>query len=161
MRAGRPIMSSSTVAAGYRPCKDGFKNAVERAAKVCATLGRYETHPTTGEQVFETDVTPHVIRHTVVTWLDERNVASKRTAQLVGHADERTTKRVYTHAAVEVLREAVDVLDEPFAPLPRIALTEVNSGEQQGATQPIVSQRDTNGALDRPQIEAEEGDLSD
>ncbi|HEU4381089.1 MAG TPA: hypothetical protein VFR73_21165 [Hyphomicrobiaceae bacterium] len=42
--------------------------------------------------MFETDVTLHTIRHTVVTWLDELKVDSKRTAQFVGHADDRVTK---------------------------------------------------------------------
>lgn len=83
--------------------RDGFRNAVRRAG-----LGKM-----VGD-VFETDVTPHTIRHSVVTWLDHASIEARRTAQLVGHRDERTTTRVYTHASPEVLRAAVKHLDDVF-----------------------------------------------
>jgi len=94
--------------------RDGFRNAVERAAKVCPTLGRWQERKGKDgkvERVFVTDVTPHIIRHTVLTWLDQA-VPDARRAKLAGHADEDITKKVYTHAAPEVLQEAVDRLND-------------------------------------------------
>jgi integrase len=55
-------------------------------------------------------VTPHVLRHSVATWLDEKGVDLRRVARLLGHADARTTERVYTKQRVELLREAADAL---------------------------------------------------
>jgi integrase len=89
--------------------KNGFFNAVRRASEVAPTLGKWVAK--NGKRVFETDVTPHVIRHTVLTWLDQA-VPDARRAQLAGHANEDITKRVYTHAAPEVLQEAVERLND-------------------------------------------------
>jgi len=73
--------------------KEGFAAAVRRA----------ELAPT---------VTPHTIRHTVSTWLKERGVGLEFRAQLLGHADSRTTDTVYSHASASYLAGAVDHLDE-------------------------------------------------
>jgi len=111
--------------------REGFANAVARA-------GLAGGHP-------DGPITPHIIRHTVVTWLDAREIATKRTAQLVGHKDERTTKKVYTHASHELLREAVDALDEAFAPLPRIDLAASQNADFEGENRSGPSQRDEVG----------------
>lgn len=98
--------------------RSGFANAVKRAG-----LGRYVAAPTQKDparQIWKTDVTPHVIRHTVLTWLDEAGFESKRRAQLAGHGDERTTDLVYTHADPTVLQEAVELLDERLLAKPQI-----------------------------------------
>jgi integrase len=78
--------------------RDGFGNAVARAGLA--------------------GVTPHTIRHTVASWLEDR-VGDARRAQLLGHGNIETTRKVYTHSGAELLTEAVAYLD--FAPLPRIA----------------------------------------
>lgn len=78
--------------------RDGFANAVGRAGL--------------------RDVTPHTIRHTVASWLEDR-VGDARRAQLLGHGNIETTRKVYTHSGAAMLTEAVGYLD--FAPLPRIA----------------------------------------
>ena len=109
--------------------RDGFRNAMARAG-----IGQYVTGDD-GDQIFKTDVTPHTIRHTVATWLDEMSIATSRTAQLLGHEDEETTKRHYTHASVEVLRPVVEALDNAFAPLPKISLVEIEKG---GESPPIL-----------------------
>ena len=83
--------------------KNGFKNAVERAG-IDESIGK---------------VTPHTIRHTVLTWLDEAAVETRRRAQLAGHKDERTTK-LYTHSKPEVLTDAVSILDDAFDGLRQI-----------------------------------------
>lgn len=83
-----------------KDCRGGFAAAVKRAGIV-------------------KKVTPHTIRHTVVTWLQERSdVQTRHAAQLVGHADERTTSTVYTHMGPEALQGVVDVLDGVFGALP-------------------------------------------
>jgi integrase len=118
--------------------RDGFRNAVERAAKVCPTLGRWEERKGKDgnvERVFVTDVTPHIIRHTVLTWLDQA-VPDARRAKLAGHADEDITKKVYTHATPEVLQEAVDRLNDALQgePVSLPALTKgANRGPSAGA----------------------------
>ena len=84
-------------------CGDGFRAACERAG-----LGVYE-----GEgkaRRFVTDVTPHTIRHTVATWARGK-VETTFTAQLLGHADEKTPTSIYTHPDAEATREVVDVID--------------------------------------------------
>jgi integrase len=62
--------------------RKGFEAAVNRAG-----LGR--------------DVTPHVLRHTVLTWLDEDDVPMERISRLAGH---RTT-------GVHTLQPAAEVID--------------------------------------------------
>ena len=97
--------------------RSGFFNAVERTG-----LGTYVPHHTKeGVQVFQADITPpHTIRHTVLTWLDEHHVETRRAAQLAGHKDERTTKKISTHSSPDVLKGAVDILDDAIEPLPKI-----------------------------------------
>lgn len=106
-----------------RTVRDGFDNAVKRAG-IDESQGR---------------VTPHTIRHTVVTWLEERDVETRRTAQLVGHRDERTTKRVYTHASPDVLKGAVTLLEEMVAALPRKQLEAVPEGSKSDKIAPEKS----------------------
>lgn len=89
--------------------REGFANACRRAGLA--------------------DVTPHTIRHTVASWLEDR-VPDARRAQLLGHGDIETTRRVYTHSGVELLEEAVSYLD--FAPLPRIAHSEAELQVEEG-----------------------------
>jgi len=55
-------------------------------------------------------VTPHVLRHSVATWLDEAGTDLRRVAGVLGHADSRTTERVYVHRRAELLRDAVEQL---------------------------------------------------
>ena len=85
--------------------REGFAAAVERA----------------GLDQSAGAVTPHTIRHSVLTWLDEAKVETRRAAQLAGHKNEETTRLVYTHSSPQVLAEAVGILDLPFAPLPKIS----------------------------------------
>ena len=86
----------------------GFAAAVERAG----------LFPAAG-------ITPHTIRHTVASWLEDR-VNDARRAQLLGHSGMRTLP-VYTHSGAELLVEAVSLLDAEFAPLPKIAHEEAET----------------------------------
>lgn len=51
-------------------------------------------------------ITPHVMRHTLVTRLEAADVGLKTIGQLVGHRSIRTTAK-YAHPRVETLRQAV------------------------------------------------------
>ena len=95
--------------------RDGFANAVERAG-----LGHYDPHPTKPDtMVFKTDVTPHVIRHSVATWMRTRGDDFHKIAQMLGHTDSKTSELIYTHTdASTYLRGTVDVIDAEFAALP-------------------------------------------
>ena len=79
--------------------KNGFANAVRRAG-------------------IDSAATPHTLRHSVSTWLKERGVDLEKRAQLLGHADSKTTDLNYSHAdAATYLTDAVDMLDESMKPL--------------------------------------------
>lgn len=57
------------------------------------------------------DVTPHVLRHTVITWLDEDGVPMERISKLAGHRDLNTTRKIYAKPDVKVLKPAADLID--------------------------------------------------
>lgn len=83
-----------------KDCRRGCANAVKRAGVT-------------------KHVTPHTIRHSVVSWLQNRpDIHTRHASQLVGHTDERTTSRVYTHMPPDALKVVVDVLDDVFGALP-------------------------------------------
>lgn len=92
---------------GLKTVKEGFRRAVERAG-----LGRYEQRG--GRTVFVTDVVPHTIRHTFITRMQQAKVHTKFTALFVGHDDEDTTNKIYTHLDVEALREVVTAVEAEF-----------------------------------------------
>lgn len=57
------------------------------------------------------DVTPHTLRHTVLTWLDEDGIPIERISKLAGHRDVNTTRKIYSKPGPVVLRPAADVID--------------------------------------------------
>lgn len=72
--------------------RKGFEAAVKRAG-----LGH--------------DVTPHVLRHTALTWLDEGNIPMGRISRLAGHRNVDTTRTIYAKPRVHTLQPAADVID--------------------------------------------------
>ena len=58
------------------------------------------------------DITPHVLRHTVLTWLDEAGIPMERISRLAGHGDVSTTRRIYAKPRVHTLQPAADVIDQ-------------------------------------------------
>lgn len=56
-------------------------------------------------------VTPHTLRHTAATWLEEDGVDMRRISRVLGHRDQRTTERIYAKPGAETLRPAADVID--------------------------------------------------
>lgn len=57
------------------------------------------------------DCSPHVLRHTVATWLRNGQEGFDNIARVIGHKDAKTTQKHYIHASVEGLRGTVDKLD--------------------------------------------------
>lgn len=58
-----------------------------------------------------TEVTPHVLRHTVISWLDEDGIPMERISKLAGHRDINTTRTIYAKPGVKVLRPAAELID--------------------------------------------------
>jgi integrase len=56
------------------------------------------------------DVTPHTLRHSVVTWLNEDGIPLEDISRMVGHKDVATTRRIYAHPSAETLRPAADAV---------------------------------------------------
>jgi integrase len=109
--------------------REGFAMAVGRAGLGILVPAPSKKDPK--RMRVETEITPHTIRHTVASWLEDR-VGDARRAQLLGHGDIDTTRKVYTHSGAELLIEAVSYLDLDFAPLPRIAHSEVELQDGEG-----------------------------
>lgn len=108
---------------GGRRVKDvrrGFANAVKRAG-------------------ITKRITPHTIRHSIITWLQEGKTLTRHTAQLVGHGDETTTRLHYTHMGPDSLREVVDTLDAVFGALPTSADEEAEKRRSEELFRSITS----------------------
>ena len=79
--------------------------------------------------VFKTDVTSHVIRHSVATWTRTQGEDFHKIAKMLGHGDSKTSELTYTHADNSTyLRGAVDVIDAEFAALPASSTDRVATG---------------------------------
>lgn len=100
-RAFRGRQSEHVIEHGGRrltTVRSGFANAVARAG-------------------LPDDITPHALRHSVSTWLKEKGVDMEKRAQLLGHADSKTTDLHYSHAdSATYLSGAVEVIDIEFDP---------------------------------------------
>lgn len=57
------------------------------------------------------DVTPHVLRHTVATWLTESDVDMKKISRFLGHRHMTTTEAVYSKPRVHYLRGAAKAVE--------------------------------------------------
>lgn len=53
-------------------------------------------------------VSPHTLRHTAASWMAQKGVSFPVIARYLGHADSRTTERIYAHHAPDYLRSAVE-----------------------------------------------------
>ena len=80
--------------------KKAFKSACEAAG-----LGWYETID--GKEVFRTDVTPHVLRHTAATWLMQAGVDPWKAAGFLGMSVE-TLIDTYSHHHPDFQVEAAE-----------------------------------------------------
>lgn len=57
------------------------------------------------------DVSPHTLRHTAATWLEEGDVDMGRISRLLGHRDRRTTEKLYSKPRPAHLQGAADIID--------------------------------------------------
>jgi integrase len=56
------------------------------------------------------EVTPHTLRHSVATWLEEDGVDIAHVSRMIGHRDPSTTRRIYQHPRAETLRSVADAV---------------------------------------------------
>ena len=56
------------------------------------------------------DVTPHTLRHTAATWAEEGLVAVEQISKFLGHKNQKTTERNYTHGATALTRAPVEAV---------------------------------------------------
>jgi integrase len=59
--------------------------------------------------------TPHDLRRTAGSWMLQGGVPIEMVSSMLGHADIKTTREVYTHWNVEYLRGAADALGSDVA----------------------------------------------
>ena len=70
-------------------------------------------------------VSPHTLRHTAASWMAQKGVAFPVIARYLGHADSRTTERIYAHHAPDYLKAAADSFNRILPQiLPQKAKTE-------------------------------------
>jgi integrase len=63
-------------------------------------------------------VTPHTLRHTALTWLEEEGIALEMISKLAAHSGTEITRKTYLHSSPEVLRPAADALGRRLQLLP-------------------------------------------
>lgn len=56
-------------------------------------------------------VTPHTLRRTAATWLEEADIDMGRISRLLGHRDRRTTEKIYAKPRPSHLQGAADIID--------------------------------------------------
>lgn len=56
-------------------------------------------------------ITPHTLRHTALTWLEEEGIALEMISKLAAHSGTDITRKTYLHASPEVMRPAADALE--------------------------------------------------
>lgn len=87
--------------------RKGFMAAVERAG-----LGEHIKDPENPERsIFVTHVTPHLLRHSAASWMEEAGVPMSQISRFLGHEDEKTTRKIYAKPRAKHLAKAAEVLD--------------------------------------------------
>lgn len=112
---GRMISHDYVVEWNGRPV-NSIKKAFRRACEI-AQLGWYETQIVDGkeQQVFVTDVTPHVLRHTAATWLMKNGASLSDAADYLGMT-ESTLRSVYYHNHPDFQADAANRITAKSAP---------------------------------------------
>lgn len=93
---------------------DRLRKIVDTAARnagIQETLGEATDHRSSDGQKTMKLVTPHTLRHSIITHLAEDDIDVKHRQLLAGHSDPSTTENVYTHdgdTAFERLREQIN-----------------------------------------------------
>lgn len=56
-------------------------------------------------------VTPHTLRHTALTWLEEERIPVETISKLAAHSGTEITRKTYLHSSPEVLRPAAEAIE--------------------------------------------------
>ena len=56
-------------------------------------------------------VTPHTLRHTSLTWLEEEGISVEMISKLAAHSGTEITRKTYLHSSPELLRPAADAIE--------------------------------------------------
>ncbi|WP_423995914.1 tyrosine-type recombinase/integrase [Halorubrum trapanicum] len=92
---------------------DGLRKIVDSAARSAGiqdTIGSIQPNDGRGTSHMSR-VTPHTLRHSIITHLSNDNVDLKYRQLLAGHSDPTTTEQIYTHdddTAFDILREKIN-----------------------------------------------------
>lgn len=112
--------------------RESFGLSVVRAGLGTAIPRPTKTQPNRVRVI--TDVTPHVLRHSVNSWLQEGGIDAERRAYMLGQRDVRTNQLVYSHGRPDrMLTHVVSVID---AELARPATSNTPSEGPRGAPTP-------------------------
>ncbi|CCB64420.1 site-specific integrase [Hyphomicrobium sp. MC1] len=126
-----------------KTCREGFAWACVRAGLGETIASPCKSNPDKVRP--SSKVTPHTVRHTVATWLRGK-VQTMFTANLLGHEDEETTKKIYEHADAESTRPAVEVIDATFDALPELPSKSLLRKAQRPRKRKLTSTIDRNEA---------------
>jgi integrase len=85
----------------------------------------------------------HHLRHTFGTTLAERGVHERVAQQLLGHADSRTTREIYTHVSERMMGEAVQAITDAVSDVVDSATDQ--KGSRNGSRSRSADQRDLPG----------------
>jgi integrase len=82
--------------------RKAFVTVCERAefGKWVARPTKWVARPTEDDpkrHVFLSSVTPHVLRHTAISWMEEAGIPMSVISRFAGHDDENTTRKIYWH----------------------------------------------------------------
>lgn len=83
--------------------------------------------------------TPKTLRHTMLTWLAERGVASEQRQMLAGHRPQGTTAKNYEHLAPTYLRAAIAEVDAYFDELAKLTTAHLRYGNDTGSKETLGS----------------------
>lgn len=86
-----------------------------------------------------TGATPKTLRHTMLTWLAERDVPKEQRMTLAGHAAQDTTAKNYEHLSPNYLRAAVTQIDAYFIELARLTDAHLRYRNDTGAVVPLAA----------------------
>lgn len=111
-KKGRPVVPiNRTLMAALSESRTGATTpyVIEWAGKPVASIKR--GLQAAGRRSGLPWVTAHVFRHSVASWLAQDGVPMGKIAEMLGHADSRTTERIYSRFTPDFLRDAAEALE--------------------------------------------------
>src|SRR5699024_533189 len=83
--------------------------ATEKTGKLSKIRVQAVVRETRRKLGWKRDITPHTFRHSFATRLVQKKIDIVSVSKLLGHSDLKVTS-IYTHASMDQLEEAVEVL---------------------------------------------------